>query len=424
MSGPLGWRRAMGAFSRDARLYLASAALMGFTIFGGVYSLLMNLYLLRLGYGPGPIGAVNAAALLGWALACLPAGRLGRRWGSRRSMVIGMAVSMAGHLALPLCELAPEGTWRLSWLVAAALLGNVAIALFDVNSQPFLAAASTRTERDHLFSVQAALWPLAGLAGSLVGGVIPSLCAGALRTTTRDPAAYRYPLGFAALVMGFAVWALALTREHRPHEEVDGAADGPPVRAPHRSVMPLLGLAMLLQGSGEGAVRTFFNVYLDDSLGAPTAAIGVLAAVAQLASVPAALLMPSAARRWGHRRVFAWGTLGIGAGMLPLAFVPSLAAAGAGNLIAMALVSLARAAIGVYLMETMPSGLRTTVSGVYTMAMGLSWSATALGGSRIITALGWPVFFAGAAALTAAGAGVFSLASRGSHGSFGESSRT
>jgi len=67
------WRQAIGLLSRNARLYLASAALMGFTIFGGIYSLLMNLYLLRLGYGLEFIGVVNAAALLGWAVACLPA---------------------------------------------------------------------------------------------------------------------------------------------------------------------------------------------------------------------------------------------------------------------------------------------------------------------------------------------------------------
>ncbi len=83
MRPSLTWRQAIAAFSRDARLYLSSAALMGFTIFGGVYSLLMNLYLLRLGYGPGAIGVANAAGLLGWALACLPAGRLGRRWNKR-----------------------------------------------------------------------------------------------------------------------------------------------------------------------------------------------------------------------------------------------------------------------------------------------------------------------------------------------------
>jgi MFS family permease len=416
MKSPLTWRQAIGAFSRDARLYLVSAALMGFTIFGGIYSLLMNLYLLRLGYGPGSIGLVNAAAMLGWAAACLPAGWLGRRWGSRRSMVVGMAISLAGHLLVPLCEIAPAGPWRLAWLVSAGLVGNIAIALFDVNSQPFLAVASTPTERDHLFSVQAALWPLAGFVGSLAGGVIPSLCAGLLGTSTGSPAAYRYPLIASALVMGFAVWALARTRDHRLAEAGPPAAavpGEPPAHTLPRSVIPLLGLAMFLQGSGEGAVRTFFNVYLDDALGSPTSVIGVLVAIGQLASVPAALLMPAAARRWGHRGVFAWGTLGIGIGMLPLALVPGWAAAGVGYLLVIALVSLTRAAVGVYLMETMSVGLRTTMSGVYTMAMGLSWSAVALGGSRVITSLGYPAFYLGAAALTAASAAVFAVVSRG-----------
>jgi predicted MFS family arabinose efflux permease len=174
----------------------------------------------------------------------------------------------------------------------------------------------------------------------------------------------------------------------------------------------MLGLAMFLQGSGEGAVRTFFNVYLDDALESPTSVIGVLVAIGQLASVPAALLMPAAARRWGRRGVFAWGTLGIAFGMLPLALVPRWAAAGAGYLVVIALVSLTRAAVGVYLMETMTVKLRTTMSGVYTMAMGLSWSAVALGGSRVITTLGYTAFFLGAAGLTAASAAFFAVVSR------------
>ncbi len=46
------------------------------------------------------------------------------------------------------------------------------------------------------------------------------------------------------------------------------------------------------------------------------------------------------------------------------------------------------------------------------MAMGLSWSAAALGGSRAITTLGYPAFFLAAAALTASSAAVFAAATR------------
>jgi len=418
MSPPLSYRRAFGMFSRDARLYLASAVIMGFTIFGGIYSLLMNLYLLRLGYGPEFIGLVNAVALLGWAVACLPAGWAGRRWGSRRSMVAGLAFAMAGYLLVPLCEIIPRGTAREAWIVASYLMGNVAIALYDVNSQPFLTAVSTPVERDHLFSLQAAIWPLAGFVGSLCGGVLPALFGRLLGTSTDSPAPYRYPLIIAALALLLGVWAIFATRDDRGSAVPDAQAGPAPAPLAHalrhvpRFLIPLLGFVMLLQGSGEGAARTFFNVYLDSSLHEPTARIGLLMAFGQLVAAPAALLMPVAARFWGHRRVFTWGTVGIAAGLLPLALVANWAVAGLGYMVVIALVSLTRPAISVYLMEIMPPEKRTTMSGVYTMAMGLSWSAVALGGSRLITSRGYPALFLAGAALTLASAAAFAFTRR------------
>ena len=68
--------------SRNARLYLAGVALQGPG--WGIFSVLFNLYLLRLGYGPRFVGLVSGAAMLTLALGSLPAGALGRRWGSRR----------------------------------------------------------------------------------------------------------------------------------------------------------------------------------------------------------------------------------------------------------------------------------------------------------------------------------------------------
>ena len=41
--------------------YFVAVALVGFALDGGIYSVLLNLFLLRLGYGPEQIGLVNAA---------------------------------------------------------------------------------------------------------------------------------------------------------------------------------------------------------------------------------------------------------------------------------------------------------------------------------------------------------------------------
>ena len=61
--------RALRLFSRDVHFYLITAALIGFTVFGGIYAVLLNLYLLRLGYGPPFVG-------LSMRLACWPSPRL------------------------------------------------------------------------------------------------------------------------------------------------------------------------------------------------------------------------------------------------------------------------------------------------------------------------------------------------------------
>jgi MFS family permease len=416
----LAYWRAVRSFNRNVRLYLITTVLMGLTIFGGIYSLLVNLYLLRLGYGPEFIGTVHAVGMLGWALACLPAGRMGRRLGSRRSMMVGMGLAGLGYGLLPFAEGIPSA-WRAAWILLAYLAGNILIALYDVNQGPFLMDSTTPQERDHVFSVQGAIWPLAGFTGSLIGGLMPGLFAGLLGVSTDDPAPYRYPLMIAAALLFLAIWALK--GAHDPVSQPVGADSAGHAGAPHehasvgvtlasaRYVVVFLSLVVVLQGMGEGAVRTFFSVYMDAGLRIATAQIGALAAAGQLLGVPAALLMPLAAARWGRRRTFVWGSMGMMLSLLPLALIPRAAAAGLGYMAMIATASIVRPALGIYLMESVPPSWRTTMSGATTMALGLSWAAISFGGGYLITLLGYPAFFLASAGLTGAGVVLF-LANR------------
>jgi len=402
--------RALRQFSRNARLYLVSAGVMGFTVFGGIYSLLRGLYLLRLGYGPEFIGLVSGLALLGWALACLPAGAIGRRLGSRRAMILGLGLATLGFVLWPLAELIPAGG-RAAWLVLIYLFSDLAIAMYDVNSSPFLMDATTPAERDYVFSVMAALWPIAGFFGSLMGGLLPVAFAALLHTTTQDPATFRYPLLLAGASLCVGVVALYLSDESRPaaNPAQDGQATGNALMAAPYRIMAFLGVVVLLVGMGEGAARTFFGVYLDAELHTPMVFIGALTAIGQLLAAPAALAMPLAAGSWGHRRVFLWGSVGMAISLLPLALIPHWAAAGLSYMAMIALVSLTRPAVSVYQMGIVPVAWRPTMSGVYTMAIGLSWSAISLSGGFMIAALGYPSFFLASAAITGAGAALFGL---------------
>ena len=72
------WQK-LRLLNRDVRLYMAARTLIGLTVRGGVYAVVLNLYLLRLGYGPELIGLVNGAGSAVIALLSLPIGALGSR---------------------------------------------------------------------------------------------------------------------------------------------------------------------------------------------------------------------------------------------------------------------------------------------------------------------------------------------------------
>ena len=179
-------REALSLFNRDVRLVLFSQALIGFTIFGGVYTVLLNLYLLRLGYGPQLIGQVNAVGALSFAFLSMPAGLLANRWGARRSMIVGMIIAALGFGLLPLGEFAPTSA-QLTWIMGAYALGVLGNTLFLVCSIPFLTLICPPRLRNHVFSTQVALWPLAGFAGSLCGGLLPGLFSALLSLPENHP---------------------------------------------------------------------------------------------------------------------------------------------------------------------------------------------------------------------------------------------
>lgn len=179
-------------FRRDVRLFLIATAFLGFSFFG-ISTLLLNLYLLRLGYGPEFLGLVNGAGALGLAGVSLFAGMVGKRWGYRRTLATGLVLDMVGLGLLPFAEFVPAG-WQVGWLLATNTLAWIGGATFVVNSSPFLMAATKPQERNHAFSMQSALMPLAGFAGNLIGGLMPGIFAGILGFSLNESAPYRFPL--------------------------------------------------------------------------------------------------------------------------------------------------------------------------------------------------------------------------------------
>jgi len=373
----------------------------------GIYPVLFNLYLLRLGYGPEFVGTVNSVGLLGYALFALPAGALSARWGVRRAMIAGLSVFTISYTLIPLVAFVPPALQDATMLVLR-LIASVGMALNFVSSLPFLMNATRPDERDHVYSVRTAMWPLAGFLGSLIGGVLPGVVAPILGLTLDDAAPYRYPLLLASILCIPAVLAIMATRER---EEVHEEASQAPMAANSSPMMVIavMMLIALLRPAAVGAARTFFNVYLDDGLGMPTAQIGTLYAAIQLITTPVVLVMPLLVSRWGHFRTVVGSSLGVIASTLLLALIPHWGAAMLGRLGISALSSIEMAAITIYQMEIVPPRWRATMVGATNTAFGLSWAAVSFGGGYLITVSGYTAVFLAAAAMTLVGISGFWL---------------
>jgi MFS family permease len=396
--------------------YFTTIAVVGFAVDGGVYAVLLNLYLLRLGYGPEQIGLINAAGTLTFGLASLPAGALGARWGSQRMLLLGLGMLLVGCILIPFADLLAPA-WRLPWLLANEVVLYIGLALYFVNTAPYVLEVVSPARRNQTFSLQIALLSLAAFVGSLVGGLLPPTVAALLGASTEQPAPYRYALLVAGLALLPAILAF---RGSRPDpggakggavmQEVEPAADLtaiPPAATAIVGLLALIALVRLLQVAGLAALTTFFNVYLDSELLLPTAQIGAIIACGRLLGVPAALATSTLTARFGNRAVVIAASLGTALSILPIALIPHWGAAGLSFIGVIGLSWIRYAASTVYFLELVPPSRRATVSGVTEMAAGITFTMLTFGGGYAIALLGYRSLFLAGAALTGLSALVF-----------------
>ena len=394
-------------FSRNVRLLLVAGALVA-VAWEGLRAVLLNLYLLRLGYGPELVGVVIAVGALAFALMCVPAGAMGTRWGNRNMLIIGVSTMSVGLGSLLMAESAPVA-WRTAWVLASTVFAYLGMALYMVNGIPFLMGSTGPQERNYAFSIQMAVNPLAAFTGSLAAGVLPGAFASSLGVSLENPAPYRLTLGLAALLLIPSALVLLRTRPvsvEPPEEVASGEPEADAGRAPY-ALIAVVALVMALRFGGWGTSTSFFNVYLDEGLGVPTAIIGAVLAAAQLLAVPAALLAPLLMARWGNARVIMRGTLGAALFMLPLALIPLFPAAAVGFVSANVSFWVTTGPTRIFSQEIVTPRWRTVMSSVFMLGAGLAYSGMTFAGGFIIVARGYRFLFLVGAGLVALAAALF-----------------
>lgn len=403
----------ISAFSSQARMFLFVLVGMALVV-DGIYAVLLNLYLLRLGYGTEFIGLVNAAGLLSFAAASLPAGILGGRYSNTRMMKMGAALSALGAVCLPMAEALPGASME-AWLVGNYALLLVGFSFFFVNGAPFLLNVVDVAQKHRAFSLKTAAWALAGFAGSLLGGILPGLLAAQIQSSLDHPAPYRLTLHLASGVMALATLLLLWRIRPLPIDApAPGNTNGESAQPQNwsRALLALIGVMTfirLFQVAGSATVMVYFNVYMDRQLLVATATIGTIAAIGRLTGVPTALLTPRLVRRWGEISVIIWSSLATSLCLLPMALVEHWLAAALGYIGALALTSVRYTAFVVYILDLVPKAQQSVMAGSGEMAAGLSFSMMALGGGLLLTLFAFRDLFLMGAMLSLAGTLLFWL---------------
>jgi MFS family permease len=312
----LEYLRTFSRLNRDLKLYLFGFGLTSFAYFG-IMGVLFNLYLVRLGFGAEFIGLLIGSGQLVWAVMALPAGAIGVWLGLTRALVFSQVLTAAGFSLVLLVEWLPRPLWE-GWLIAAWMILWIGAALLTVNGLPFVMAAASVEERKHAFSLQQAMIALLTFAGSLVAGWLPGALAGWIGTTLDDAAPYRLTLWMAPLTFVLACVLFGAMRPVAAAKEDDLVHHSrPPI-----GLFIFFTAVVFLAASGEGATRSFFNLYLDRQLNVATAQIGAAMGFAQLLPVMIALLTPLLLARLGSGMTQAAATLALALCISLMGLVP------------------------------------------------------------------------------------------------------
>ena len=298
---------------REFNRNVQSFFLYGILINAGMalFSLLYNLYLLRLSYQEDFIGQVASMAPLATALLALPIGMLSDRFGRKPFLVASGLLLAASQLGLCL-------TTSAAALLAFSFVGGVATAFIWVNHVPFLSDNAHTSRRAEALVIWSALQIVIRMLLSLAGGFMPGVMGYFLGTSTDMPEPFRYSLLLG--VFCSLVSVLPLLRIHGPPQSVDERRDLSAPDAPDLAPWRVFaGIAVIsgTRGFAVGLTYPFFNVFFEEELHIVPAMIGTIFFLSQLVSLPVTFSAPALVRKFGTTltvlsvRAIGGGALGV-----------------------------------------------------------------------------------------------------------------
>jgi MFS family permease len=391
----LGHLKTFTAIDRNIRLYLISYASMTFGL-TGILAVLANLYLLRLGYGVDVLGITGGLMLGSMALACLPAGVLGR-WLTVRTILVASACLLIVGFALLVIAESLHPVVQLPAILASGVLLGTAMAMNVVWSYPLLMTCADE-KRAAVFSLRRMAEIVGAVTGGYAAGFLPGLLSRLLALDPAGPAPYRAAISVAVLANIVVLVLVARIEPLRLGTNQSGAPQPEHIRQAAGAARPLFLIAAvsvisLLSAAAGGTTRSFLNAWLDSDFGVTAAIIGSIFATSQLISLPATLLAPALISRFGRFQVILMVFFVQAATILLMAIAPRWELVAASFLVGAVFASTGGPAFDLFHQSIVAPEHRPFMAGAHTMSFGIGYSGALFAGGIIAAMMGFPPLY-------------------------------
>ena len=352
-------------FRPNARFYLINVIITGLSM--GIFRLLLNFYVLSLGFNEALLGRLITTSSLTSLIAALPVGYLADIIGRKRSLLLGgllTALSIGGMVIWPIVPV----------FYALNVVSGFAQSLWSITMSPFLMENSGEKERTYLFSFGLGLQTLSAFAGNWLGGYLPTWLGQWLTVSPTSSTAYGSSIAAVSLMFGVGLIPLLFLR--RQQQEGDERS----VFAPIAYAMENPGLLgklvgpMFVTSLGAGLVMPFMNVFYRNVHGQSDQVIGTLFAWGSLAMGLGLLIAPALADRMGKIQVVVI-TQGLSIPFLILlGFAPVFWVSAAAYYARLALMNMSSPVYETFVMEHVEPSARAMVASLTSMAWSFGWA--------------------------------------------------
>ncbi|OGX20705.1 MAG: hypothetical protein A3K54_01465 [Omnitrophica WOR_2 bacterium RBG_13_44_8] len=284
--------KTIALFNKNARILLLNIFLMGIGM--SVFSLLFNLYLLRMGYGEDQIGIYQMSIGASVAILSIPSGYIIDRFGFKKPMITASVI-------IVLAVICQASFFPIAAIIFFTFIYGGCTSLLMVADNPFMMENSTNNERTHLFSISFALMMITGFFGGLLGGYLPGLIVKILKLSSDDYLSYRYSLYVSILfVVASLIPFFFIEEKKRDNPSYRGLLDRFRIsKINNKRLFAKLLIPNVLIGFGAGLIVPFINVYLENQVGASTSVIGLIFSLTSALTGLASFGVPLLTKRFG-----------------------------------------------------------------------------------------------------------------------------